>query len=105
MAIEPMGKDKVMRPSLIDAVDKINEIAATVNLLDPTEIDAIETRVGALETSVSGISTRIDNISTQLATIQQTLTAHQSDIDNIKLTLYTPLSQGADPTTNANGGN
>lgn len=105
MAIEPMGKDKVMRPSLIDAVDKINEIAAAVNLLDPTEIDAIETRVGTLETSVSGLSTRIDNISTQLATIQQTLTAQQSDIDNIKLTLYTPLSQGPNPTTTTTGGN
>lgn len=105
MAIEPMGKDKVMRPSLIDAVDKINEIATAVNQLDPTEIDAIETRVDALETSVSGIFTRIDNISSQLATIQQTLTAHQSDIDNVKLTLYTPLSQGANPTTTANGGN
>ena len=105
MAIEPRGKDKVMRPSLIDAVDKINELATAVNLLSPTEIDAIDTRVDALETSVSGISTRIDNISTQLATIQQTLTAHQSDIENIKLTLYTPLSAGADPTTSTNGGN
>ncbi len=105
MAIEPMGKDKVMRPSLIDAVDKINEIATAVNLLDPTEIDAIEARVDSLEASVSGLSTRIDNMSTTLSQIQQTLTTHQSDIDNIKLTLYTPLSQGANPTTNANGGN
>lgn len=105
MAIEPMGKDKVMRPSLIDAVDKINEIAAAVNLLDPAEIDAIETRVSTLETSTSGLSTRVDNLNTSVTQLQTTQTSQQSDIDNIKITLYTPLSAGANPTTTTNGGN
>lgn len=31
MAISPMTKDKVMRPSLIDSVDKINELVSDAN--------------------------------------------------------------------------
>jgi archaellum component FlaC len=97
MAISPMTKDKVMRPSLIDSVDKINEIIVAVNLLDPAEIDAIESRVDALETAVTSINTRLDNIAQSLVTINASIATMSSDIDNIKVTLYTPLS--------GNGGN
>ena len=97
MAISPMTKDKVMRPSLIDSVDKINEIIVAVNLLDPAEIDAIESRVDALETAVTSINTRLDNIAQSLVTINARIATMSSDIDNIKITLYTPLS--------GNGGN
>lgn len=92
--IEPMTKDKVVRPSLIDSVDKINEIVTAVNLLDPAEIESLDTRVSTLETSLAGISTRIDGIANSISTINSTLTTHQTDIDRIKTTLYTPLEDG-----------
>jgi hypothetical protein len=51
MEIERLTKDKVMRPSLIESVDKINEVIDAVNLFDPTEINTIESRVDNLETN------------------------------------------------------
>lgn len=101
MAITPMGKDKVMRPSLIDSVDKINEIIVAVNLLDPAEIDALESRLDADETALTNLTARVDAMATTLTTIQSTISTMQTDIDNIKITLYTPLNAQA---SNSNGG-
>ena len=96
-----MGKDKVMRPSLIDSVDKINEIIVAVNLLDPEEIDALEEELATVETSLTNLTARVDAMATTLTTIQSTISTMQTDIDNIKITLYTPLNAQAD---NSNGG-
>ena len=41
MAITPMNKAKAMRGSLIDAVDKINEIITAVNTIDVSAIQQI----------------------------------------------------------------
>ena len=94
MAIDPMGKNKVMRPSLIDSVDKINELVTAVNLLDPAEIDALETRLDAAETSLTSLTARVDAMATTLTTIQGDISTIQTDVATIKQTLYTPLSQG-----------
>lgn len=91
MAIDPMTKDKVMRPSLIDAVDKINELVTAINTLDPTGIDS---RITALETSDTVINGRIDGVITRVTTAEGDIDAAETDIATIKTTLYTPLSQG-----------
>lgn len=91
MAIDPMTKDKVMRPSLIDAVDKINELVTAINTLDPTGIDS---RITALETSDTVINGRIDGALERITTAEGDIDASEVDIEQIKTTLYTPLSQG-----------
>lgn len=101
MAITPMTKDKVMRPSLIDSVDKINEIIVAVNLLDPEDIDELEQELATVQTSLTNLTARVDAMATTLTTIQSTISTMQTDIDNIKITLYTPLNTQA---SNSNGG-
>lgn len=91
MAISPMDKTKVMRPSLIDAVDKINEIIAAVNAADPTDIGS---RVTELETAQQNTDTRLNTISSDLSDAEADIATHAADISTIKTTLYTPLSQG-----------
>lgn len=91
MPISKLTKDKVVRPSLIDSIDKINEMIDVVNEVDPGA--DIGDRVTALETQTSDLATRLNNVSAELASIMTTLSAQQTDITNIKATLYTPLSQ------------
>lgn len=104
MAITPMDKQKAVRGSLIDAVDKINEIITAVNALDPQSIEDIQDDIEALQASGTTISGRIDALAQRMTTNESTDTAQQSDIDAIKITLYTPLSSGESTSSN-NGGN
>ena len=91
MAISPMTKDKVMRPSLIDAVDKINEIITAVNAVD---MQGVDSRLTALETSDTTINGRIDGLATRTTDLESDVSDNTDDITQIKTTLYTPLSQG-----------
>jgi hypothetical protein len=68
--IAKLTKEKVMRPSLIGSVDKINEVIDVVNLLYPTEIDSIETRVSTLELKIPNIQRDVNNIKDTLETIE-----------------------------------
>lgn len=99
VAITPMNKQKAVRGSLIDAVDKINEIIAAVNTLDPQSIEDIQDAVTALQTSDTNINGRIDSLTSRVTATETTNTSQQSDIDAIKVTLYTPLSSGENPST------
>ena len=101
MAISPMNKAKAMRGSLIDAVDKINEIITAVNTIDVSAIQQMQTDISALQTSDTNINGRIDGAITRIAACETTNTSQQSDIDNIKITLYTPLSSGENPSSNS----
>lgn len=101
MAISPMNKAKAMRGSLIDAVDKINEIITAVNTIDVSAIQQMQSDISALQTSDTNINGRIDGAITRIATCETTNTSQQSDIDNIKITLYTPLSSGENPSSNS----
>ena len=93
MAIDPMVKTKVMRPSLIDAVDKINEIIEVVNSSDMQDVDQ---RLTALETSDVTINGRIDGAVSRIDTAEGDIDALETDVSTIKATLYTPLSQGGE---------
>lgn len=96
MAINPIGKTKTMRPSLIDVIDKINETITVVNNLNSNdyqgEIDSINTKIGT-------INTQIQNANTNISNAQADITLLESDVNNIKETLYTPLSENVpDPS-------
>ena len=84
MAITPIEFGKNLRPSTVDALNKINEMITALNQLQPSEIDQLQSDVSTLK---SQMSTANENIST----LQSGVTANTEDINNIKTTLYTPL--------------
>lgn len=104
MAIDPMNKSKAVRGSLIDAVDKINEIITAVNALSPSSIEQMQSDIAALQAADVTTGGRIDALTSRVTATETTNTSQQNDIDAIKVTLYTPLSSGENPSSN-NGGN
>lgn len=104
MAIDPMNKSKAVRGSLIDAVDKINEIITAVNALSPSSIAQMQQDIAALQQADITTGGRIDALTTRVTATETVNTAQQNDIDAVKITLYTPLSSGENPSSN-NGGN
>lgn len=104
MAIDPMSKSKAVRGSLIDAVDKINEIITAVNALSPSSIAQMQSDIAALQQADITTGGRIDALTTRMTAAETVNTSQQSDIDAVKITLYTPLSSGENPSSN-NGGN
>ena len=84
MAINPIEFGKNLRPSTVDALNKINEIITAVNQLQPSEIEQLQTDVSTLQ---SQMSTANGNIST----LQSSVSDNTGDINDIKTTLYTPL--------------
>lgn len=104
MAIDPMNKSKAVRGSLIDAVDKINEIITAVNALSPASIAQMQQDIAALQQADTTTGARIDALTTRVTATETVNTTQQSDIDAVKITLYTPLSSGENPSNN-NGGN
>ena len=98
MAITPIEFGKNLRPSTVDALNKINEIITVVNELQPSEIDELQQNVTALQEQMStangNISTLQGQMSTangNISTLQTSVTNNTDDINDIKVTLYTPL--------------
>lgn len=90
VAIDKIAFGKQLRPSTVDSLNKINEIIDAVNGMTSTdyqgEIDAINSKLGTL-------TTRVDTATSDITQIKSTNESQQSDIDDIKVTLYTPLEQ------------
>lgn len=77
--IEVLTKSKALRPSAVDTIDKVNEIIEVVNSLNPTDI--------------ANIKEKIKTIEAEQLTQNSDINSNTSDINSIKQTLYTPLSQ------------
>lgn len=92
MAITPIEFGKNLRPSTVDAMNKINEIIAQVNELDPGNISQLTSDVSTLKTQMSTANSNISTLQTNYSSMNGTLTETQQDVDDIKVTLYTPLS-------------
>lgn len=98
MAIAPIEFGKNLRPSTVDVMNKVNEIITTVNNLDPSDIQQIESDVASLKTQISTANGNITalqettNTNTQnISTLTTTVSENTGDINDIKTTLYTPL--------------
>ena len=98
MTITPIEFGKNLRPSTVDALNKINEIITSVNQLQPSEIDKLQQDVttlqGQMSTANGNISTLQGQMSTangNISTLQTSVTNNTDDINDIKATLYTPI--------------
>lgn len=87
IAALPFGKN--LRPSTVDAMNKINEIITVVNTISSSD-DA--QRISALESRMTTAEGRITNNATNITGIQADIADHADDLSDIKTTLYTPLS-------------
>lgn len=83
----PFGKN--LRPSTVDAMNKINEIIGVVNTLQNS--DSAQ-RITALETRVTTAEGRITTNAGNITTLQGDVAENSDDISDIKTTLYTPLA-------------
>lgn len=91
-AIEPIEFGKNLRPSTVESIKKINEVITALNTLDPSKVDALQTQVGNLQSSVTQLTSDVTTAKDDITELQSTAASHTTDIDKIKITLYTPLS-------------
>lgn len=96
MAITELKFGKNLRPSTVDAMNKINEIISAVNLLNPTDISALQAKVSTLETKTTQLQSSVTQNTTNISTLQTESSTLSDDMDKVKVTLYTPLSEGDD---------
>lgn len=98
MAITSIEFGKNLRPSTVDALNKINEVITAVNQLQPSEIKQLQEDVSTLKTQMSTANGNITTLQGQMSTANGSISTLQSgvstntvDISDIKTTLYTPL--------------
>lgn len=92
MTIANLDFGKNLRPSTVDAMNKINELVDAVNNMDGGDIEDMKKQIATLETKADVATERINNNANDIIAIKQVNTDQQTDIDAIKVTLYTPLS-------------
>lgn len=92
MAIQNIVFGKNLRPSTVDALNKINELVAAVNAVDTASIKQIKTDTANLKTIMESHTSDISKLKTDTSGLKQTTSKQTTDIDKIKVTLYTPLS-------------
>ena len=81
-----------LRPTTVESVNKINELIAAINKLDPDAITALQREVSNLNSTVATHTTQIGTANSNITELKSTANAHTTDIDKIKVTLYTPLA-------------
>ena len=88
MPIDKLTKNEAVRESVQTSYDKINEIIDVVNAFsnESGNIETIQQNVTQLQSDVSLLTS--DN-----ATNKTDIKKLQSDVDNIKITLYTPINE------------
>lgn len=93
MAIDPIDFGKVLRPSTVDALNKINELVSAVNNLDPSSIEDIKTDVSTLKTNVTTLQSQLVDANSNISTNATNIATNTTDLEKVKVTLYTPLEQ------------
>lgn len=96
MAIQSIEFGKNLRPSTVEAINKINELVKAVNTIGVESINQIKTDVSNLKTTVQSQTNDISQLKTDTGDLKTTTNNHTTDIDKIKVTLYTPLTNSDD---------
>lgn len=89
MAISALQFGSNLRPSTVDAMNKINEIIAVVNDLDASDPSS---DIAALTTRVTNVEATANTNSTNITTLQNTVSGHTTDLTAINTALFTPLA-------------
>lgn len=87
MAIDKLSFGKNLRPSTVDVMNKVNEIIDTVNSSDLSELDTVKQDIEQLKTTDNNLSQQIENLNK----LEPRVSQNESDLENVKITLYTPL--------------
>lgn len=91
--IEAIAFGKNLRPSTVECINKINEIVTAVNALSPDSIETLKSDVTNLKSQMQNANSDITALQSWKSTTNTTIQDHTDDIDKIKITLYTPLTQ------------
>lgn len=95
-AIKGIEFGKNLRPTTVEAVNKINELVTAVNQFNSTDINTLQADVNNLKTTVAAQTSQINTANSNISELKKTTAAHTTDIDKIKVTLYTPLATAED---------
>lgn len=87
MAIDKIAFGKNLRPSTIDVMNKVNEVIDALNNTDASEIEHIKSDIETLKQTDTNLSAQI----TELQELEPRVKANEDDLENVKITLYTPL--------------
>ena len=97
-AIKPIEFGKNLRPSTVDALNKINEIIAVVNGLNPGDISQLLSDVSSLKSqmttakgNITLLQSSVSTAETNIEALTSSVNSNTSDLDDVKLTLYSPL--------------
>lgn len=82
-----------LRPTTVSVVKKVNEVIGAVNALNPNSISQLTKEVESLKTSTAATNQKVTANEKSIATLQATQAQHTTDIDKVKVTLYTPLTE------------
>lgn len=82
-----------LRPTTVSVVKKVNEVIGAVNALNPNSISQLTKDVESLKTSAAATDRKVAANEASIKTLQNTQAQHTTDIDKIKVTLYTPLAE------------
>lgn len=100
MTIAALEFGKILRPSTVELINKMNETITVVNSLNPAAVEQLTQDVATLKTTTSGLNTKVTTNTNNITALTQTQNSHTQDIDKMKVTLYTPLaSPDIDPST------
>lgn len=90
MPITPVSKAQAMRPAEISAIDALNLAIEQLNQID---VSGLNERLTTIEQNITNINNRLNGIDNSINGLSEFITEMSKDIDDIKITLYTPLNQ------------
>lgn len=93
MAISLIEFGQNLRPTTVSVVKKVNEVINAINALNPSSISQLTKDVESLKTSTAATDKKVTTNAASIAQLQTTQNQHTTDIDKIKVTLYTPISE------------
>lgn len=92
MAIDKLQFGKNLRPSTVDVMNKVNEIIDTIDDIGGDQFEQLSQKVQSLETTSNNHTAQITQIQADAANLEKRVATNETDLENVKITLYTPLS-------------
>ena len=93
MTISRIEFGQNLRPTTVSVVKKVNEVIGAVNALNPNAISQLTKDVEALKTSTAATDRKVTANEASITKLQAKQQQHTTDIDKVKVTLYTPLAE------------